>query len=66
MTHLLTSSATRPDFIAYDWHGRDGLSPTLSRRLWKVREVCWTVRDRETMERCEADGSLVIFEKFIP
>lgn len=66
MTHLLTSCLTRPDFVAYDWQGRNGLSPKLSRKLWRVQEVNWTVRDRETMEKCEADGSLIIFEKFVP
>ena len=66
MTHLLLDFATLPDFIAYDWHGREGLSPRLARKLWGVREVSWTVRDRETMERLEAEGSLIIFENFIP
>ncbi len=66
MTHLLLDFVTRPDFIAYDWHGREGLSPRLARTLWGVQEVSWTVRDRETMERLEAEGSLIIFENFIP
>lgn len=66
MTHLLLDFVTRPDFIAYDWHGREGLSPRLARRLWGVQEVSWTVRDRETMERLEQEGSLIIFENFIP
>ncbi len=66
MTHLLLDCVTRPDFIAYDWHGREGLSPRLARSLWGVQEVSWTVRDRETMERLEREGSLIIFENFIP
>lgn len=66
MTHLLTSFLTRPDFIAYDWHSRKEPSLLISRKLWGVQEVSWTVRDRETMEDCEADGSLIIFEKFMP
>ncbi len=66
MTHLLLNCVTRPDFIAYDWHGREGLSPRLTRKLWGVHEISWTVRDRETMERLEREGSLIIFEGFIP
>ena len=66
MTYLLGNVATEPDFIAYNWRDREGLSPVLTRKLWGIQEVCWTVRDRETMERLEAQGSLIIFENFIP
>lgn len=66
MTHLLTSFLTRPDFIAYDWHGRKEPSVRLSKKLWGVQEVSWTVRDRETMEALDKDGAVSIFEGFIP
>ena len=66
MTYLLTTSFTRPDFIAYDYHGRSCPSLRLMRKLFHVHEVGWTVRDRETMERLEADGVTVIFEQFVP
>lgn len=66
MTHLLSSALTRPDFIAYHWAARREPSLRLSRKLWGVREVCWTVRDRETMERLESEGALIIFEGFLP
>lgn len=66
MTHLLTSFLTRPDFIAYDWHGRKEPSVRLSKTLWGVQEVSWTVKDRETMETLEKDGAVSIFEGFIP
>ena len=66
MTHLLTSFLTRPDFIAYDRHGRNEPSVRLSKKLWGVREVSWTVTDRETMEALDRDGAVSIFEGFIP
>ena len=66
MTHLLTSFLTQPDFIAYDWHGRKEPSVRLSKKLWGVQEVSWTVKDRGTMEALEKDGAISIFEGFIP
>lgn len=66
MTYLLTTSFTRPDFIAYDYHDRSCPSLRLMRRLFRVHEVGWTIRDRGAMERLEADGVTVIFEKFVP
>mgnify|MGYP001532717934 CR=1 FL=1 len=38
----------------------------LCRGFYKVQEASWTVRDRETMEKAEAAGNLVIFEHFDP
>lgn len=66
MTYLLTTSFTRPDFIAYDYHDRSCPSLRLMRGLFRVHEVGWTIRDRGAMERLEADGVTVIFEKFVP
>ena len=36
------------------------------RRLYHVREVNWTVRDRETMEALDREGATSIFEGFVP
>ena len=45
---------------------RPGWSLRLCRGFYKVQEASWTVRDRETMEKAEAAGNLVIFEHFDP
>ena len=66
MTHLLTSALTRPDFIAYNCLDRRNVSLRLMKKLYAVHEVAWTVRDQETMERLEAEGVPVIFERFAP
>lgn len=66
MTYLLSTSATRPDFIAYHYQHRDCPSLRLMRRLYGVHEVGWTVRSREDMEALEKDGVTVIFESFVP
>lgn len=66
LTNLLTTAATAPDFIAYKWQDRGNPSLRLMRGLYGVREVGWTVRDRQTMERLERDGVIPIFEGFLP
>jgi len=66
MKNLLTCFLTRPDFIAYDLHGRRSLSLELCRAVWGAREVSWTVRTQEELDACEADRRIPIFENFIP
>ena len=66
MTLLLTTSATRPDFIAYHYTDRGCPSLRLMKKLYGVHEVAWTVRDRAAMEALEREGVTVIFEGFVP
>lgn len=66
LTLLLTTVFTRPDFIAYNYRDRACLSLRLMRRLYGVREVGWTIRDRGTMEALEKEGVTPIFEGFVP
>ena len=66
LTNLLTTAATRPDFIAYSCKDRDNASLRLMRALYGVHEVGWTVRDRETMEALDREGAASIFEGFVP
>ena len=66
LANLLLNVRTRPDFIAYRFEDRGNLSLRLCRSFYKVQEASWTVRDRETMEKAEAAGNLVIFEHFDP
>ena len=66
MTNLLSSFLAEPDFIAYNHQHRSCLSLQLAKAFWQVQEVSWTLRSPEDMERCEAEGSLSIFENFKP
>ena len=66
LTNLLTSAATRPDFIAYKWQDRDNPTLRLMKKVYRVHEAAWTVKDRETMEAMDKDGAVSIFEGFIP
>ena len=55
---LLLNVRTRPDFIAYRFEDRSNLSLRLCRGFYKVQEASWTVRDRETMEKADAQNPL--------
>lgn len=66
LTLLLTTVFTRPDFIAYNYRDRACPSLRLMRRLYGVREVGWTIRDRAVMEALEREGVTPIFEGFAP
>ena len=66
LTNLLTTAATRPDFIAYNWQDRGNISLRLMKALYNVHEVDWTVRDRETMKDLDEAGATSIFEGFVP
>lgn len=66
LTNLLTTAATRPDFIAYNWRDRDNASLRLMKALYKVHEVDWTVRTPETMNALDEAGVTSIFEGFVP
>ena len=66
LTNLLTTGFARPDFIAYNWRDRRNVSLRWMKRLYHVREMSWTVRDRETMEALDREGATSIFEGFVP
>ena len=66
LTNLLSTAATRPDFIAYNCKDRHNASLRAMKKIYGVHEVAWTVRDKETMERLEKEGVPCIFEGFAP
>ena len=66
LTNLFFNVSTRPDFAAYRFADRFCRSFRLCSRLWGVQKVYWTVRSASDMALAEADGGLVIFEKFDP
>ena len=66
MTHLLTTSLTKPDFVAYNCVHRGIISLRLMKKVYGAHEAAWTVRDRETMDALDRDGAVSIFEGFIP
>ncbi len=66
MSNLLTTFLTKPDFIAYNCLDREQPSLRTMKRLYKVHEVSWTVRDPELQRKLEEQGVPTIFEGFVP
>ena len=64
--NMLLNFLTRPDFIAYKFEDRDGLSPRLCRNFWRIQEVSWTLRKKRDLLAAEQEGSIGIFECFDP
>ena len=64
--NMLLNFLTRPDFIAYKFEDRKGLSSALCRTLWGIQEVSWTIRRKEDLLEAEQAGSIGIFECFDP
>lgn len=64
--NLLLNFLTVPDFIAYKFEDRKGYCLRACVRTWGAQEVSWTIRKKEDLLACEADGSIPIFERFDP
>jgi len=66
LTHQLMNFGTVPDFVAYKFADRKGVSPWLCRKFWKAQGVSWTLKTREEYDIAVKEGWLPIFEGFEP
>ncbi len=66
LTNLLLNFLTRPDFIAYNFQDRKGLSPRLCHKFWGIHPVSWTLRNRADYDAAVVEGRIPIFENFEP
>lgn len=66
MRHMLTNIWTRPDFVAYNCRDLNELSLWVSRKVWKLQGVTWTLKTKEAYDAALSDGFIPIFEGFIP
>ena len=62
---LLFNWLSRPDFVAYDWHGGNSPQVRVTRALGAV-PVSWTVRSQEELDEAEPQFDRHIFEAFVP
>ena len=62
---LIFDWISRPDFIAYDWHGGNSPQVRLARFMGAV-PVSWTVRSRDELAQCDDWFDHHIFEAFVP
>lgn len=66
LTGLVSNFLTTPDFIAYRFSDRKGMSNFLARRLWGAQGVAWTLTDPEQHSQALQEGYLPIFEGYTP
>lgn len=66
MTHHLLNFLTLPDFVAYRFSDRKRLSNFLTRKLWGVQGVTWTLENPQEHETALAEGWIPIFENYTP
>lgn len=66
LTNLLGNYLLQPDFIAYQFADRKNLSVFLTRKLWGVQGVAWTIRTPEDHKKALEQGWMSIFEGFEP
>lgn len=62
---LVFNWLSRPDFVAFDWHGGGSPQVRLTRAMGAV-PVSWTVRSRDEVAECDAWFDHHIFESFVP
>ncbi len=66
LKHLLVNFITKPDFIAYDYIYRTGLSYTICRKLYRVKTVAWTIQSQKVYDENKKYYELCIFDSFMP
>ena len=66
LTGLLLNFLSRPDFIACDIKHMDGPSFYVCVKLFRAKQVYWTVRSRDDFEAIREADAYSIFEGFIP
>lgn len=66
LTWQMLNFLTYPDFVAYRYRDRKQISNWFARKLWHLHGVSWTLQSQSEMNEALAEGSLAIFEGFIP
>lgn len=67
LTHNMSHFLTAPDFIAYRYdHRNQTVSNYVSRKVWGMLGVSWTLRSKEDYDTAVAEGWIPIFENFEP
>lgn len=67
LTHNLLNFLTKPDFVAYRFADRKcTITNAVWQKIWGVQSVSWTLRSKEEYDTAVREGSLPIFENFVP
>lgn len=66
LSNLLLNWLARPQFIAYNHQHANQLSYRLCRKISKVKNVAWTIRCQEELEKAKDVFTVMIFDSFQP
>ncbi|MCM1190468.1 MAG: glycerophosphodiester phosphodiesterase [bacterium] len=66
LQNLLFNWLTKPDFVAYNYNHRDGLSRRICRKLYHNTAVAWTIKSREQLKTARKSFDIFIFDSFLP
>lgn len=64
--YLVTNFICKPDFIAYNHHGKNNISRLICRYFYRALSVAWTIKSQAELDAAKKDFDLFIFEGFIP
>lgn len=64
--YLLYNFLVKPDFIAYNSKHAGNLSREITRRLYRVPSVAWTIQSDDELNAMQKRYDLFIFEAFMP
>jgi glycerophosphoryl diester phosphodiesterase len=66
LAFLLHRSRSRPHFVAYHVNDLPALGPWITRNLFRLPLLTWTVRTQEQRARARRYADQMIFEDFVP
>ena len=62
----LENFLVQPDFIAYRFVDRKNLAVWVSRNIWKLQGVTWTLKTPDQQADADREGWISIFEDYLP
>lgn len=66
LTNLCLNFLTQPDFVAYKFEDRGGLSFKIATKFWKISAFSWTIKSKENLIQSEKENMTPIFEQIEP
>lgn len=66
LTNCLANFISFPDFISYNHKYAGQFSFVLCRKIFRAKTACWTVRDKDSLDKAEKIFDVIIFDGFEP
>ena len=66
LTNLMMNWLAKPHFIAYNHQHVNQFSYRLCRKISKVKNVAWTIRSQEELDKAREVFDVIIFDSFQP